>query len=354
ESAHQSARLQAILDKTGEGIIYTEGIRIVYVNDALCRLTEYTAADLIGKPLRLLRGTSVSTGSSPLFDTPPPGDDLLSREPVERQEIQLQRKSGRILEASLTISRVSQSDDDVLRTVILVRDISQEKQLHDMQNRFITHAAHELRHPITNIVTRLYLLRRSPEDLDRHITILENAARRLTTLAEHMSTIAEFDLGRIRLESMQIQVQELLTPLLVEQEKEALENDIMLSFDWDMSRQKVAVDTVLLTRLIRLMLANSILNSPAHSSIYVRFTSSDTPKGIFLNLHIHDNRPAIPENHLSQFFQPFYLVSEGSIIQSGLELTIVRMIVDVFGGSIDVVNDPGENGVIFDIHLPVQ
>ncbi len=86
---------------------------------------------------------------------------------VWRQEARLKRKDGGFFDASVFTAPVRDRHNELIGTLEIIRDISHEKALQAQRDRFITNAAHELRRPLTNLKTRLYLLGRQPDKLAR-------------------------------------------------------------------------------------------------------------------------------------------------------------------------------------------
>ena len=86
-----------------------------------------------------------------------------------RNEARLMRKDGSEFDAVTITTRVDMPDRTRSALVTVVRDVSKEKALQQQKERFVAYASHELRTPITNLKTRLYLMRRQPERMDEHM-----------------------------------------------------------------------------------------------------------------------------------------------------------------------------------------
>lgn len=153
ELKQQSEQLSTILSASGDGIFYAENFQIVFVNDALCRMTGYSNEDFKGQTTTIFRPDDVSSKTHKL-------QSALSvasfGEPL-RESIRLQCKDGTIFEAELTITRVESSDETVFRTVTIVRDISEQRKLEELKKTFIAIAAHDLRSPISSLQMRMHM-----------------------------------------------------------------------------------------------------------------------------------------------------------------------------------------------------
>src|SRR5258706_6482995 len=121
-------KLKAILDATGEGILYTEDGRIAYTNHSFSLLTGFESDEVDGQPLTFRKGNDPN---KKLYDirkvTPETGG-------VWRGETRVQRKDGSEFDAGITVSLVGTLGNNPLRTVTVLRDISQEKALQEQKD----------------------------------------------------------------------------------------------------------------------------------------------------------------------------------------------------------------------------
>jgi two-component system phosphate regulon sensor histidine kinase PhoR len=91
------------------------------------------------------------------------------------------------------------------------------------------------------------------------------------------------------------------------------------------------------------------VHSAQDSSIDLEFEYTDD----VLVIEMKDTRPHIPEDQLGDAFHPFYVPSQGSHIHTGLELTIIRHIVDMHHGDISIKNRAGKIGTVLRVELPL-
>src|SRR5690606_12733859 len=178
--------LRAILEATGEGIVYAEADHIEYVNQAFTAMMGYTSEELVSQKIDIL------DPEHQLRDRWQDMRDVFERGETWRDEIRLRRKDGSEFDAGITVSLSSQPGARPVRTVTVVRDISREKQLEAQKARFIATASHELRTPITNILTRLYLMKHQPEKLSEHMQVLDDVSRRMQRLVEDLLDMSRF------------------------------------------------------------------------------------------------------------------------------------------------------------------
>jgi signal transduction histidine kinase len=65
-------------------------------------------------------------------------------------------------------------------------------------------------------------------------------------------------------------------------------------------------------------------------------------RGEYVQFAVTDNGPGIPANQHQRVFEPFVRLSPGTVKGSGIGLTIVRRIVELYGGRVWIESaDPG-------------
>jgi signal transduction histidine kinase len=98
-------------------------------------------------------------------------------------------------------------------------ELAKEQEQLKLFQRFIRDMAHDLRSPMANIKTRLYLLRQSPDTEKRqtHLDVLDGQVNRLVYLLDEILDMARLDeLPNVRLDSTDLNA--LITALVNEQE----------------------------------------------------------------------------------------------------------------------------------------
>ena len=223
ELEYERSQLRAIIDAMTEGVAYTEVIdgrfHTRYVNQALAQMTGYSPEDWNTHSLSLFRGKETTNEE---FDSQV-GEALAEVRTTGywRSEVRLTRKDGTQFDANIMTSRVNGQNSDLTGAVTVIRDVSREKALQQQKERFVAHASHELRTPITNLKTRLYLMRRQPERIEEHMRVLEQVTDRMKRLVEDLLDISRFERGIINLRFTDVLLQEVVQNLVFVQKAEA-------------------------------------------------------------------------------------------------------------------------------------
>jgi two-component system OmpR family sensor kinase/two-component system sensor histidine kinase QseC len=103
------------------------------------------------------------------------------------------------------------------------------------------------------------------------------------------------------------------------------------------------------------LIENALAYSPSNSEVAVsavkavdkRSSTSDE----LIKIEIADSGAGIPEDYLQKIFNPFVRVPSGKKEGSGLGLTLVRSLVELYGGSVSIRNREDRGTVVY-IMLP--
>lgn len=349
ELERERAQLWAILDGIGEGVVgmifgdAPDSIAYRYTNSALHRLIGFTPDEWDTR--------SVFIGNLPPDQFPATWSDMLNAiasSGLWKTETLVQRKDGSTFEASLTVSQVTGKHGQIEGVVSILRDISQEKALEAQKANFVTSASHELRTPIANLKTRLWLLRQQPERLPQHLEILDQVTNRIQKLVEDLLDLSRFERGVIPLELQRLHLQAFVAELVEVQQVEADQKQLELACSLPPPNLIVKADPDRLNQIITNLITNAIRYTPAGGKIEVRARAADDTTAL---IEVQDSGIGIAPEHLPHIFEPFYRAHpDGSGM--GLGLSISREIAQLHGGDLSVTSQPGE-GSCFTLRLPL-
>ncbi|MBK8022927.1 MAG: PAS domain S-box protein [Chloroflexi bacterium] len=339
-----SSRMQVIFDSTGEGIVYTEDELIHYVNPAFCKMIGYAPDDLIGRRLDSLRSADSREASPDLLRH---ATDIIREVGTWRGELVMWRGDGTEFTGGLTITPIGDIDDTPSRTVAIVRDISQEKALEAQRSNLLAYASHELRTPITNLKTRLYLIRRRPESLPEHLSVLERVASRMQHLVETLLDASRLERGYVQLECQPILVGDLISEIAHVQQAEADARGIELRVEPPLDELVIDADLQRMTQVLTNLVSNALNYTPKGGMVTI---GAKRNYAVAL-LYVADTGIGISPDHQPHIFEPFFRVAS-KVEGMGLGLSIVKQIVDLHKGEISVQSDLGK-GSRFIIRLPL-
>lgn len=329
ELGAERAQIRAILDSMDEGVvgqIGTDENWTQYVNPALEAMTGLSKDEF---SFRLLRPADRDEEThlqrlDEIYKT------VMAKGRWEGEGT-VRRRDGVEFDAHFTTSRIGNPDSELVGTVTVIRDISQQKALEEDKSRFVANASHELRTPLTNLFTRLYLLRKTPDRMDEHLRVLESVAERMKRLVEDLLDHSRFERGVMPINPQPTDLAQLVEDVVKLQRPEAEHKSIALSYDVPDSLPMIALDPERMTQVFTNLITNAIHYTPAQGHIHVT-VSQDGDEIVTL---VADDGPGIPAHLLANIFKPFYRASERTN-GTGLGLTIAREIVERHRGTINV------------------
>jgi PAS domain S-box-containing protein len=341
----QREQLAAILEGTGEGIVYSEAGVYIFANRRFCEMTGYAAHELIGKNSRIFWPGDISPEEQ---ETLRKSREQIDRGETTRLAVRFVRKDKSPFEAEITSSRISSADESVIRVVSMMRDISQEKELANLKNLFIANAAHDLRSPITSLKTRMYLIEKQPEQMPYHLEKLEQVISRMNRLVGDLLDSAAFGQGKVVLRQESIILQDVLQSIVDLLRPEAEEVGLELVLQMPELPLHIWADSMRLEQVFTNLITNAIHYTPS-GKVLVHCHKNET----LAHIEVIDTGAGIPETELELIFQPFYRLSQNAKIKgTGLGLSITRDIVERHGGKISVSSEVGK-GSCFDVSLPL-
>lgn len=215
---------------------------------------------------------------------------------------------------------------------------------------FSSDLAHELRTPISNLMTQTQVALSRPRDARAYRETLESALEeydRLARMIADMLFLAKAD-NRLLVPHREAVDLRLEVERLIEfHEALAHEAGVALAVSGEAG---VHGDRLMLQRALANLLGNAIRHTDRGGTVGVSL-QRDTDGVV---IAVENPGPAIPAEHLPRLFDRFYRADparrEGGGVHTGLGLAIAKSIVEAHGGRIRVGSEPGLTR--FEIRLP--
>jgi two-component system OmpR family sensor kinase len=217
------------------------------------------------------------------------------------------------------------------------------------QQQFTSDAAHELRTPVSVMLTQTQTAlnrERSAPEYRETLEACQRAAQRMRRLLEALLELARLDAGQEPMKRSRFDLSrtardcvELIRPL-AEEKKVAVRCEL--------PPLECTGDSERLSQVITNLLTNAINYNRPNGQVEI---TGETNHGSTL-LNVTDTGQGIPSDQLPRLFDRFYRVDKSrSTGGSGLGLAISKAIVVAHGGTIEVISQPGE-GTTFSVRLP--
>ena len=242
-----------------------------------------------------------------------------------------------------------------LGALLLLRDVTQLRQLDRLKSEFVATASHELRTPVTSLTMSMGMLQESAAGLlpVRERDLLTSAAEdvaRLKALADDLLDLSRIEAGRLELALTVTDPTGLVAEAAAEFAGPASAAGLSLTTDVPRETPAVLADHDRVRRVLSNLIANSIRHTPAGGLVSLRVVPS--PPG-FILFEVSDTGEGIAPQDQGRIFEPFVQVRGSRATSgSGLGLAIARELVEGHGGRIGVRSSSGE-GSTFWFTLPI-
>lgn len=217
-------------------------------------------------------------------------------------------------------------------------------------SNFSADIAHELRTPVTTLMTQTQVALSQARGLDEYREILYSNIEeyeRMTQMISDMLFLAQADNGLRQPDFTEVDLRKEIESLFDYYNVLAEERHVTLSLE---GAAVTRGDRLMLRRVLSNLLSNAIRYTPSGQTVHVRLESGINDESY---ITVENPGAAIPPEHIPRLFDRFYRVDpsrQRSGESTGLGLAIVKSIIDAHGGKIEVKS--ADNRTIFQITLP--
>jgi len=222
---------------------------------------------------------------------------------------------------------------------------------------FLANMSHELRTPLNAIIGFSELLK--DEMIGQLLPKQKNYITDIFLSGKHLLSLLNdiLDLSKIEAGKMTLDLEKTELPLLFESslsivKERALKHNIKLNLDIKEDVRQIYVDTRKLKQVIYNLLSNAVKFTPDGGRIYVKVKKVSK----LLEFSVTDTGIGISKEDITRLFQPFVQL-ESSLNRkhkgTGLGLSLVKRIVELHGGSVEVKSELGK-GSCFTVRIPYR
>ena len=351
----ERAQLVDIVEHSSDGI-YTVGAdrTVKSWNAAMVALTGYQEDEAVGqKCFNLLRardgdGVDMCAADCPILAAADSGHE-------EVRDASVLNKEGLARWIRYAHAPVIVGDGQMDTDVVVVRDVTRERQTDELKADFVASVSHELRTPLTPIKGFLMTLLREDRDFaqDRrreYYKLMLMQSQRLERLIEDLLEVTRLEAGAGLVDATAIDAVDLVRQVV----------DRFTSEDPDRTVHVVAPDHAVYCRgdwmrvdqVLGNLLSNALRYAPPHEPVEVRLV----PQGREVVFEVRDWGPGIPIDEQSRIFERFHRVGHYMTREpggAGLGLYLAKRLVEAMGGRIWVSSRLG-HGSVFSFALPAE
>lgn len=368
---NEKQKADIIINSIDDGVLLVGADNVIQVfNPGLERISGWSSKECVGLDFRSIIKL-VDDKNQPVPDLVHPIARVLQYgQPARDNSSLLVRKDGKSIPTDISVSPLI-TDGKTSGTIVIMRDVSEQRKQEKQRADFISTASHEMRTPVAAIEGYLALaLNEKVTKIDaKGRDYLEKAhasTQHLGQLFQDLLTSAKADDGRLTNHPSVIElgdfVEKLVEDLKFTAEKKGLLLELLMG-----GHQRTDANTVDISKKVvkpllyvyadpdrlREVLTNLFDNAVKYTEAG-RISIGITGDNEVVQFRISDTGNGIPKEDIPHLFQKFYRVDNSAtrtIGGTGLGLYICRKIIELYQGRIWVESEIGK-GSTFYINLP--
>lgn len=350
-------KIEAMLESMGDGVFVTDPAKkIILINRAALQMAGQTLHSSLNRFYGDLFPFKDKEGKLLNFETEDPIQEAVTENhSVILDDLYLHKKNE-VLAAAFYCSPVINAKGDIMGSIVLLRDVTKEKEIEKMKYEFVSIASHEISTPVAALEGNLSMV------LDDKIGKIDSKARellekafdsskRLSTLIKDLLVVSRIDEGKMSLNVDIEDMKEMTEKIVNELSFRAKANNVYLKVKIDSKKlPKVECDGSKVREVIT-NLAGNALKFTTKGGVTIHLDSEKDK----LKVTIEDTGTGISKEDIAHLFKKFHQVDSShtrNVGGTGLGLYISKAIVELHGGKIWVESEVGKGSrFIFEIPL---
>lgn len=339
------SRLEDIFSLSSDGFVYFDGeARVAYCNPCAAQLLALQGPQLLAMDLPALQAW-LGACAEPRHRQALPGQGG-----TPAGVLQLAQPQARVLAWAL---RHKAAPDAATGTpagaVLYLRDITRESEIERLKSEFLHTAAHELRTPIVSVFGFSELMLRRPASEERKremMDIIHRQSKLLISLVDELLDLTRLEQGGARVLTRSPHELAALVGTTVQG----------LSIPGDSRQVQVGplpapaplhVDAKLFHRALLNVLTNAFKYSKGAGEITLQVLTGTLAERPAWGLRVADQGIGMQPEELARVFERFYRADQsGAVPGTGLGMSLVKEILDLHGGRIDIASQPGQGTTV--------
>lgn len=280
------------------------------------------------------------------------------KESNRRLESEVDRRTELLTKAVSELERANfllkeEVDERIRAEENAKRAFEKEKELSQMQAKFLSMVSHEFKTPLSGILTSASLVekyneRRPNERISNHVATIKNLVLQLNDILDDFLFLENSESGSYEFTSSRFKICDLFRKI-VSDARALMKPGQKFEIIPCAKPVPVVQDRKVVDIILRNIIYNAIKYSPANSTIHIKIRINDN-----VHIEIRDEGIGIPEEAKEHIFDRFYRAKNVLHIQgTGIGLNIVRRHLIRMKGSIEISSKENEGTTVF-VTMPVM
>ena len=239
---------------------------------------------------------------------------------------------------------------DSIHAVELERSAQKAQAANDAKTRFLFNMSHDIRTPMNAIIGYADLLEKHLDDkplVRDYVEKIRTSSRFLLSLINYVLEMARIESGKAVLKAEVGCLDELVRSLDAVFEPLAKEKQLTYTCTTHIEHPYVYTDRTKIREIFLNIVSNAIKYTPEGGHVRLTMTEQpcDTPNAAQYTVVVQDDGIGMSADYLPHVFEEFsreHTSTESKVVGTGLGLPIVKSLVQLMGGTIDVESELGK------------
>ena len=337
EAEANAAKDEAILSSIGEGLVVVNNDgRVIRINSHALRIFGLQLENVLGR--RIVESiVFYGEKGDPLNEQDRPSETALHTGHQTEGLYQIQRPHG-VKAVIAVVSTPVLLKAQTMGAIMVVRDVTKEREVDRMKTEFISLASHQLRTPLSAIKWFTEMLVNGDAgklsgEQHEFATNIYDSTQRMIELVNSLLNISRIESGRIIVDPKPTDISEMVHGIVTDLRGKIEQKHQTLIVSVHKDLPKINLDPRLIGQVYLNFLTNAIKYTPKGGEITVMVSR----KGPDLVSQITDNGYGIPVAQQGHIFQKFFRAENAVKVETdgtGLGLYLVKAIIESSGGQV--------------------
>jgi PAS domain S-box-containing protein len=279
---------------------------------------------------------------------------------------------GRSFPVEISLSRIPQKIDNKYLTVAVIRDVSQAKKqelevllakkraekANEVKNDFLSNMSHEIRTPLSGIssMIELILMTDLSDEQKELFNLLKSSSEAFLVLMSDILDYNNIEANQEKVTLYQVNLRDIIGEITTIFTQNAINKNLNFSSSVAENVPQTILSEHRWLKNIFYHLVNNAIKFTKEGFVSLEVKVIKEEEGLeYLIIRVEDTGIGIDRDDFSKIFLPFSQVDNSDNREyggTGLGLTIVQKIVDIFNGNINIESEVG-SGSIFEVRLPI-
>lgn len=348
----EKKRIETLINNMHDPVIgLDEHLKVIFVNEEALKVIGMKEVDIIGQSTQdlALKNDLIST----LIQDLSHGENSSSSNLSKPIKIYANNKEGFFEKETLHISitPTGEQTKQLIGHVIILRNVTEYKELDFAKTNFIATVSHELKTPIASIKMSLQLLDNEKigplnEEQSNLLDSINDDATRLLKITSELLNMTQVESGNIQLSILPTEAKDILLYAISATQTQADQKQIKFELSCPDNIAKVQADYEKTAWVLTNLISNAIRYSYDNSTIYLSIQAVDNQ----VKIAVRDTGQGIAPQYKDKVFNRYFRVPGTKKAGTGLGLSISKEFIEAQGGQIHVDSELGA-GSTFSVTL---